>query len=314
MKSIYNKLKQLHGGATKIDTNKPPEIDTNKPPEFDISKFKFVEILKSSPDVIAVLYEENDTERKTNAIIVIKNDKFRIKRDMIPKMIPKLNFKFTKTNTQFNYGTASMDCEKRDFDIEIICPAFEKDILKHRDVQYEAVLETKKMYEEFKEDELGQQLKRLDWVWNIIKGRKEQESILLKNDHFVLMPNTKYNPEQDKITDLLYLVLVKNKELHSLRDLTRKDIPLLEFIKSKCITALLEKHKELKKEDLLFYVHYRPEYYQLHVHISHYKRKHTRSAERAHMLDTIIYNLAMSSDYYKNASILFLKKIPHKTT
>lgn len=67
------------------------------------------------------------------------------------------------------------------------------------------------------------------------------------------------------LEDLYYQAIVVRRDLKSVRDLTEKELPLLENILNKSIKAITEKHS-LPVTRLKAYFHYQPTYYHLHVH------------------------------------------------
>lgn len=70
------------------------------------------------------------------------------------------------------------------------------------------------------------------------------------------------------LESLYYQAIVVRRDLKSIRDLTEKELPLLENILNKSLKAILEKH-DLPASRLKIHFHYQPTYYHLHVHIRH---------------------------------------------
>ena len=72
--------------------------------------------------------------------------------------------------------------------------------------------------------------------------------------------------------------------------------------------AVLAERFAVPPEELLCYLHYLPQFYHLHVHISHTHRHHSRGVERAHLLEDIIHNLQLDSSYYAHKNIIYCKQ------
>eukprot|EP00940_MAST-03C_sp_MAST-3C-sp2_P003191 g3191.t1 len=182
-----------------------------------------------------------------------------------------------------------------------------KTIAKNTAARMEVVVETKEMYASEVAPTLPKHLQRLSWLYNILDGEKEQDDILISKHApgggFVLLPNTT-SWDQSNVDDLLALAIVRDRSLHSMRDLRQRHIPLLESLREVCLSTLADKYA-VKKSELLVYVHYLPSFFHFHVHISHYKRKHSRDTSRAHLLETIIHNLKIADDYYPSRISIF---------
>ena len=63
----------------------------------------------------------------------------------------------------------------------------------------------------------------MNWIYAILDGKAEQEDVMLNDSEFVLLPNPKWKRNEknefESIDDLLCLVLVTDRKLHSIRDL-----------------------------------------------------------------------------------------------
>lgn len=87
-------------------------------------------------------------------------------------------------------------------------------------------------------------------------------------------------------------------------DLTDKEIPLLENILQKSWNAIEDKHG-YPRSQLIFYFHYQPSYYHLHVHI----RTTKCDSSITHIsLREAIENLKVWPDYYQKAPLGFYIK------
>lgn len=101
-------------------------------------------------------------------------------------------------------------------------------------------------------------------------GKKEQDQIIFKDDDpetgFYLMKDLKWDGKT--VEDMYYQAIIVRRDLKSVRDLTEKELPLLENILSKSLKAIKEKH-DIHESRLKIHFHYQPTYYHLHVHFRH---------------------------------------------
>jgi hypothetical protein len=110
-------------------------------------------------------------------------------------------------------------------------------------------------------------------------------------------------------TDNRYLVIFKNHDLHSIRDLRADHIDLL-----RDIVAFLKKwlpvHEPAQHKKYLMYFHYMPSVFQLHMHVS--MRKAPDSL-RVHQVHNVLHNLGQRDSWYKHALILCPSTHPVKS-
>lgn len=104
----------------------------------------------------------------------------------------------------------------------------------------------------------------------------------------------------------LYLVaIVRRRDIKSIRDLTGDHLPLLRNLKEKSCKIIKEKY-DIDSDKLQIYFHYQPSYYHLHIHFNPIHYEHPRLfIGSSHLLDTVISNLEIDSDYYKKATLTF---------
>lgn len=133
----------------------------------------------------------------------------------------------------------------------------------------------------------------------------------LNNDQgFLLVKDMKWKIDKEQLSDLekseIYInAFVFRRDLHSLRDLTGKHLPLLEGIFTRGRKAIADKFSMDEKE-LRVFIHYQPSFYHLHVHFTHIKAEHGGfQTERAHMLASVIENIRLVDDYYQRVAIEF---------
>lgn len=135
---------------------------------------------------------------------------------------------------------------------------------------------------------------RLDWIFNIIEGRSEQENVLYrskendKNNDYLLLPDL--NWDRETIGSLHLLALVERKDIWSVRDLTKKHAKWLRNLRSTLAASVSELYKDVEDDMLKFYIHYQPTYYHFHIHIVHVNLDPaaTQAVGKALSLDDII--------------------------
>lgn len=159
----------------------------------------------------------------------------------------------------------------------------------------------KETYEEYLDFLLKRDIEKDRWIYNIIDGLAEQDDILFKDENMIVIPT--YIWDSQNIDKLHILCLPTNKFLRTIRDLTLKDVPLLQHMKNVTLKTI-EKKYGLKEENLKMFFHYEPSTYHLHIHFINVEYTETGSSvEYSHDLDSVIFNLTMDSDYYKKIKL-----------
>lgn len=176
-----------------------------------------------------------------------------------------------------------------DYKTILIYPAKESKIRKYFE-EKEYLLET---YEEYKAAEVETDI---SWIENIFTGN-DTENVYFKNEEIVVVADSKWNMRVD---EMYLLVLFKNKDLLSIRDLDRSHVELLEEVK-KDVYKLVKDMLNLNEEDICMYFHYKPSYYRLHIHVINIsKTTHClHNTYRSILLDDVIRNIKMDENYYK---------------
>jgi len=135
------------------------------------------------------------------------------------------------------------------------------------------------------------------WIYNIIDGISEQESILHKDDKCIVFVN--YFWDGKDIDKLQLLCMPMNTTLRSIRTLDASHVSLLEHMKQVTLQVIREKYG-LEEEYIRMYFHYEPSTYHLHIHFVNTASNQLHSSvEYSHELNSVIFNLKMNSDYYK---------------
>jgi hypothetical protein len=137
------------------------------------------------------------------------------------------------------------------------------------------------------------------WIYNIIDGISEQESILYRDDKCIVFVN--YFWDGKDVDKLQLLCMPTDKSLRTIRSLDFSHLPLLEHMKKVTLDAIREKYG-LKEEDIKMYFHYEPSTYHLHIHFVNIVSNQLHSSvEYSHELNSVMFNLKIMSDYYKIA-------------
>ncbi|KAK9435107.1 Scavenger mRNA decapping enzyme [Metarhizium brunneum] len=184
-----------------------------------------------------------------------------------------------------------------DLKINLIYPCTETHVQKYSKQQVRFVTETPEIYRDsirpYMQSKRDQG--RLNWVFNIIEGRKEVEDVIYRtklgeagDEGFLLLPDL--NWDRSTLEALHLLAIVERRDIWSLRDLKKKHIPWLEHMKNKLISATVKTYPSIEPDQLKLYVHYQPTYYHFHIHIVHVALEAgaTQATGKAFGLDVLI--------------------------
>ena len=150
-----------------------------------------------------------------------------------------------------------------DLKLNLIYPCTETHIKKYSPQTVRVVTETTEIYEKYVR--LYMQRKRaegrLNWVFNIIEGRTEQEDVILREsknlgheeEGFLLLPDM--NWDRKTIGSLRILGLVERRDLMSLRDLKKKHVQWLKRMQEKILGAVAGIYEGVEKDMLKIYMH-----------------------------------------------------------
>ena len=171
----------------------------------------------------------------------------------------------------------------------IICNDINKLKIKNKKIQNEN-------YKKYLDFISNRDIEKDRWIYNIIDGLYEQESIVYRDNTFIIIPTFEWNKDINK---LHILSIPIDKKYRTLRDLRKKDIPLLKYMKKNTLIKINELYK-LTENDLKIFIHYTPSTYHLHIHYVNINYKECNSSiEYSHELDNVIFNLNLDDEYYK---------------
>lgn len=154
------------------------------------------------------------------------------------------------------------DAAPPDLKLNLIYPCTEKHIKKYSPQTVRMVTETPEIYKKYVRQYMQRMRDegRLNWVFNIIEGRAEQEDVLLRDtgpagadEGFLLAPDL--NWDRKTLTSLHLLALVERRDIWSLRDLKKGHVEWLKHMREKVLDATAKLYAGLEKDMLKLYVH-----------------------------------------------------------
>lgn len=207
-----------------------------------------------------------------------------------------------------------------DFKINLIYPCTQKHISKYEAQGLRVVTETPEVYAKYVRPYMQRQREKgaLNWVFNIIEGRTEQEDVMYREtgeEGFLLLPDL--NWDRKTMASLHLLGLVERRDIWSVRDLKKTHVEWLNHMRDKMIQATINLYPDIERDQLKLYVHCRsctitrfvqklmmpdfvdqPTYYHFHIHIVHVALEagNTQAVGKALGLENIISQLETMSD------------------
>ena len=265
-------------------------------------EFRTEKILSTKTTYIAV----SGKIRGVPALAIVKGGSLGERVGDVSSFLRNVELTSTKVNANYGYyrsigGEGALGA----LNVEIIFPAGKEDIAKATATPPKMIVETPDVYRKEIVPILEKESTRLKWLYAILDGTAEQDDVLLSRRNpaggFVLVTNPSWNGRDPE--SLLCLAIVRDRTLRTLRDLRGRHLSLLREMRDACVVALTERCEGVAADDLLFYFHYLPSFYHLHVHVCHAQRPHSRGVERARLLDDVIYHLTTDGEYYAKAPL-----------
>lgn len=287
--------------------------------KFQLSQFELVRILSnnSTHKSVALLGHFRDLSREHQAILTLEKTAFTEVQLQTSSESDSSSFFTTKSQlrTEFIndvYGNflCLSDPEINQLKVTIIYPASEKHIVKFSAQPKHLLEETAQDYRTVTLPHLEQEQLSLEWLYNVLEHRKEQDRIVFEDPSdetgFILLPDLKWD---GKTLEQLYLLaLVRPRGIKSLRDLTSEHLPLLRNIKKRGTEAIRERYG-IEADRLRVYLHYQPTFYHLHVHFTFLQHDPPGiQCEKSHLLAAVISNLELVPDYYQRATLCCVLK------
>ena len=210
-----------------------------------------------------------------------------------------------------------------DLKLNLIWPCTAQHIKKYSDQALRMVTEAPEIYRDYIRPHMSAKREegRLNWVFNILEGRTEQEDVITRDpgqhgpeDGFLMLPDL--NWDRKTMGSLHLLALVQRRDIWSLRDLTKRHIPWLRYLRQRILEATVIMYPDLEKDQLKLYVHCKsyskilnihgdtneldqPTYYHFHIHVVNVMLEagSTQATGKAFGLENIISQLeTMSGD------------------
>ena len=102
---------------------------------------------------------------------------------------------------------------------------------------------------------------RLNWVFNILDGKTEQEDVILRghgtkrtdDEGFLLLPDL--NWDRKTMASMHLLGIVERRDIWSLRDLKKKHVVWLKHMREQLLDATVKLYPGMEKDMLKLYVH-----------------------------------------------------------
>lgn len=188
-----------------------------------------------------------------------------------------------------------------DLKVNLIYPCTDKHIKKYSPQTVRMVTETPEIYVRYVRPYMQKMRDqgRLNWVFNILEGRAEQDDIMLRDpgqgknrdEAFLLSPDL--NWDRKTLTSLHLLALVERRDIWSLRDLKKAHVGWLKQMRQKILKATIRLYPDLEPDMLKLYVHYQPTYYHFHIHVVHVmcEATSTQAVGKAFGLENVIAQL-----------------------
>ncbi|KAJ5770080.1 uncharacterized protein N7511_002131 [Penicillium nucicola] len=208
--------------------------------------------------------------------------------------------------------TNSTTSTSNDLKLNLIWPCTSSHIKKYSDQQLRLVTETPEIYKSHVQPYMRAKREegRLNWVFNILEGRTEQEDVVLRDeggaggaeDGFLMLPDL--NWDRETMGSLHLLALVQRRDIWSLRDLRKGMVPWLKYLRERVLDGTVRMYPGVERDMLKLYVHYQPTYYHFHVHVVNVMLEAgtTQATGKAFGLENLISQLeGMAGD--ENASL-----------
>ena len=275
---------------------------------------KIIEILSenSLTCMINILGETSlDKKEPKQFVLKLHKKEFSILLDEkgSPKIIELLQKIFSSSEKYFEndiyHKFLTKDIIQNQVDVELIYPATQKQIDKYRLIKYEIFHET---YEAYLKKTLPYinsiQQNDVKWIFNIFEKKTEEPIGEAPSKKFIILKD--YTTTNDSKTLIcLGIPIPEYSYIKSVRDLTQKELPLLQELYTEGKKIIAKKYN-CKVEEIKAFLHYPPSFYYLHVHylsVNDPNLTISSSVNRAIDLNEIIENIKMKNDYYQTIAI-----------
>ena len=145
------------------------------------------------------------------------------------------------------------------------------------------------------------------WMFDVLENKTNQ-TIYTRTPNFVVCRDVKWvtNKKED-----IYLLAIPDERIMTIRDLRKRHIPLLESMKNE-MTRIAVAFR-LNKDDLVFFFHYMPSIFQLHLHCCLKNNHHAGELSRGiYFYDSVVERLKRDEFYWKNATMNYSLSIHNR--
>lgn len=129
------------------------------------------------------------------------------------------------------------------------------------------------------------------WIYNVCNS--STETVILDMKHFVMVK------DRFGFKNSRFLIVFKDQTLFTLRDLRTQHIDMLKNTEKVVLSYL---KKNLQTKQWVFFFHYMPSVFQLHLHVQDFSK--FIPSDRAHRLCHVKRNILQKENWYQNALIL----------
>lgn len=270
-----------------------------------LNKFDFVKILNENAQnkLIIIHAVTKNEEVSEDAVVIFEKSHFNLD-EIKSYMKTKISFEMYIDNNVYKKLSIYPNKPFNSVQVQLIHPATEAHIKKYTLAESYFLQETYDDWLNVTSEHIKKKSFDLTWVDNILEHKTEVERIVFedtdKTNGFVLLPDLKWDGVT--IENLYLLAIIHQRAIGSLRNLDASHISMLENIREKGFAAIEAKYN-VKKSKIRAYLHYYPSFYHLHIHFTHINFQIAGFFERNHMLNSVIENLKLDSDYYRKVSL-----------
>jgi len=152
-------------------------------------------------------------------------------------------------------------------------------------------------YEDYLKYIVKRDIRKDKWIYNIIDGTSEQESVLYRDNVCIVIPT--YTWDGICLDKLHILCLPTDISLRCIRSLDNSHIPLLEHMKQVTLAIIASKY-DIDECYIKMFFHYEPSTYHLHIHFVNTANYDVRSSiEYSHDFNNVLFNLSICPGYYQ---------------
>jgi m7GpppX diphosphatase len=149
-------------------------------------------------------------------------------------------------------------------------------------------------------------LENTKWMRDIIQHKSDQ-IVYYRNSKFVICKDQKW--KTDNLKDF-YILCIPTEKIMTIRNLRQKHIPLIENMRLEMIR--IAKFFKINSNDLVFFFHYMPSIFQLHLHCCLKDNYHaTNLSIGVYYFDTVINGLKRDNNYWNKATMSYTLPYNH---